>query len=396
MGTQMSRRAFVAGTLGAVAMGLGACRQDDEATEAHDNSQSLVAVVEKEQEPEEEQPAAQAEEEPMASDDADRSIRFFDLHADTVDTLCMSEYEPYASVDSSEVHEGTLASTDACVSANRMGEVQWAQCYAIWTPDECPSVSHLEFYRHGAKFFHEQMDECKDVVMQVRKGSEIMEALDAGKVAALLTVENSVAIDQDNMLDVVDEFDRDGVLMCGLTWNGANALAGGASTDLGLTDLGREYIRELEARHKVVDVSHLCDKSLQDVLDVAARPVVASHSNSRAICGVPRNLTDDQFKAMAERGGLVGLNLCTWFVHSGEGDYDVDQLCTHVEHWLDLGGEDVVAFGSDRDGSGIPAWIADCSHQGELYGKMAKKFGGEVTRKLFFENALAFFQANAK
>lgn len=388
----VSRRELVELAVGAAAAGLMGCGQE---------SESVVEVVDEEKADAATDDASAvqdgSEEEAMESSDTDAGtaiegqILSFDLHADTIDTLCMHDLEPYASADSSENHDGSLAESDASVSVDRMGDVGWAQCYAVWTPDDCPSVSHLEFYRRGASFFAEQMAEHGDVFEHVKMDTDIRSVVAGGKVAAILTVENSCALEEG--IQVVEEFERDGVLVCGLTWNGLNAVGGGASTDEGLTELGREYVAQLESRRMVVDVSHLSDQSFWDLDAIAKRPYIATHSNARAVCGVPRNLTDDQFKAIRDRGGIVGLNFHRGFVSGGE--YGFDELVAHVEHWLDLGGADCVALGGDRDGSSIPEWLRDCSTQGDLFAQMAERIGEEQARKLFFDNAADFFARNA-
>ena len=393
MAATMTRRSLVGLALGAAAAGLAGCGPEEDEAVGPSGAESIAETsLEVDSDEDEASEAADGEDDVDVSE-AMEQILSFDMHADTVDTLCMHDLEPYSSFDADDNHEGSLAETDASVSASRMGNVGWAQCYAIWTPDDCPSVSHLEFYRRGAAYFATQMKEHHDRFAWVKKGTGIRSAIERGKVAAILTVENSVALEEG--IQVVDEFERDGVLVCGLTWNGLNAVGGGVGTDEGLTDLGREYVAQLESRRMVVDVSHLSDASFWDVEAIVRRPFIATHSNSRAVCGVPRNLTDDQFKAICAHGGLVGLNFHMGFVTDGGGAYEFDDLVAHVEHWLDLDGEDCVALGSDRDGSDVPSWLRDCSMQANLYQQFAKRIGEKQTRKLFFDNAANFFARNA-
>jgi membrane dipeptidase len=231
----------------------------------------------------------------------------------------------------------------------------------------------------------------KDVFAQVRDFRDIPGILASGRVAAILTVENAAALEEG--LDVVDEYAADGVKIAGITWNGQNALGSGYETERGLSKLGRAYVAALEKRGIVVDVSHLNDKGFWELERIATRPFIATHSNSRAVCDVPRNLTDKQFRAIAERGGLVGLNFHQGFVREDGEEYGFDQLIAHVEHWLELDGEDVISLGSDRDGSAIPAWLADCSKQEGLFEKVSDRLGATLARKLFAENALRFLQA---
>ena len=321
---------------------------------------------------------------------AGSAIQVVDLHCDTVGPLGLADFEPYRSSTEAPA-SGTLAQNDCEVSASRMNGMQWAQCYAVWTPDDCPSVSYREFYRAGADWFLKQMKECADTFTQVRDFRDIPGILAAGKVAAILTVENAVALEEG--LEVVDEYAADGVKIAGITWNGRNVLGSGHESDAGLTKLGRQYVAALEEHGILVDVSHLNDTGFWELEKIATQPFIATHSNARAVCDVPRNLTDDQFRAIAERGGIVGLNYHRGFVREDDKEYDFDQLVAHVEHWLELGGEDVVVLGTDRDGATIPAWLADCSLQLDLYAQMKQRLGETVARKLFAENALRFLCA---
>ena len=147
----------------------------------------------------------------------------------------------------------------------------------------------------------------------------------------------------------------------------------------------------------VLDVSHLNDECFDEVAARATRPFVASHSNSRAVCGAKRNLTDDQFLTIRDMGGIVGLNYCSEFLSNDAtdktaADVTFDQLAAHIEHWLDLGGEDVIALGGDWDGATVPAFLSDASKMPEFQNMLSKHFGKTVMQKLCSDNALAFFE----
>lgn len=320
------------------------------------------------------------------------SLRSFDMHADTIDVLAMVGHTPYSKFN--DKFSGTLASTNAQVSADRMGDVGWVQCYSIWVPDtegdDKGDIPAIDWYHEAVKWFKGQMDQLGDRFTQVRSFSQIPSVLDEGKVAAILTVENGACVDQD--LKVVDEFAEDGVLIAGITWNFKNAMgAGNQYPDVALTDLGVKYLESLEDHGIVADVSHINEKGFWAVDRYATKPFVATHSNARAVCGHLRNLTDDQFAAIAARGGVVGLNFNESFVRDGGNAYTFDDLAAHVQHWLQVGGEDIIALGSDRDGAVVPTWIADCSSQESLFARFEERFGDDVARKLFFDNAMRFF-----
>ena len=325
--------------------------------------------------------------------DATSSLEFFDMHADTVDVLGMTSHTPYATFH--DKFYGSLVSNNGQVSVDRMGDARWVQCYSVWIPDaegdDQGDVPAIDWYREAVSWFKGQMEECGDRIEQARAFSDVAGILDAGKVAAILTVENAACLDAG--IEVVDEFAQDGVLIAGLTWNYTNAVGSGNNyPDKGLSKLGKRYLRALEEHDIVADVSHLNEKGFWELEKLATKPYVATHSNARAVCDHLRNLTDEQFSAITARGGVVGLNLNDAFVHEGGYAYTFDELAAHVEHWLDLGGEDFIAFGSDRDGAAIPTWIADCSNQAYLFGLFSERFGEDITQKLFFQNAMRFFE----
>ena len=342
----------------------------------------------------------------------------FDLHSDTIDALGMSDCEPYASHFAELLAQGVDAGGDLAhngghMALDRMGVEQgfaWCQCFAIWIPDMYHRHGAHDFYCKARDWFFGQARTHADRMTLVRDARDIDGVLAAGKVAAMLTVENASLLN--HSVRAIDELVADGVKMITLTWNDRNPIGSGNLTQEGLTTFGREAIRGFEDAKIVVDVSHLNDAGFADFLDVARRPFAASHSNSRAVCDVPRNLTDDEFRAIRDAGGVVGLNYCRSFLTTREldgasatasGDHvaaqpadDVtfDEVAAHIEHFLDLGGEDVVALGSDYDGTDVPGWLDGCEKVGGFYKLVERHFGASVACKLFFENARAFFVRN--
>ena len=146
----------------------------------------------------------------------------------------------------------------------------------------------------------------------------------------------------------------------------------------------------------MVDVSHLNDPGLWEVAKLARRPFLATHSDSRAVRDHSRNLTDQQFKAIRDLGGVVGINFCTMFladVEMGRREVTKDQLMAHILHFLDLGGEDTVVLGSDFDGATLPAFLEGAGDLGVLRELMLDAGLGEaLTDKLCFQNAMDFWK----
>ena len=326
-------------------------------------------------------------------------MRVFDLHCDTIDSLAFASYGAFSDYVQGAARGGDLAHNAIQLAADRMG-CPWCQCYAVWVPDDLTpfGMNALTFYRTARDWFMAHTTP-EGPVVQVRDARDVEGVLEAGNVAALLTIENGLPLDR---LELVDEIASDGVKMVTLTWNAANPIAHGSQATGGLTSYGREVLRALEDRRIVADVSHLNDESFWDVAHAARRPFAASHSNARAICGHERNLTDDQFRAIVDAGGVVGINYFRGFISNrvtgfdapADGEVTFDELAAHVEHFLDLGGEGTIALGSDFDGSETPAWLDACEKVVPFYHRIVERFGQGLADRMFWHNAHDFFVRN--
>ena len=213
--------------------------------------------------------------------------------------------------------------------------------------------------------------ECPAVRL-VRTAAGAERARAEGKVYAFLAVEGMEPIGTD--LTGLDRYYEAGVRMGMLTWNEENALATGAGGDpeKGLTALGRRAVRRMEERGMLVDVSHLNDGGFWDVMDLAAGPVIASHSNCRALCDVRRNLTDDQLRAVRDTGGVVGLNTYHGFVHADPARQTAETLARHAAHMAEVMGVEHVGCGFDfcefmGPGNEGAAGLADAACAGNLF-----------------------------
>jgi membrane dipeptidase len=214
----------------------------------------------------------------------------------------------------------------------------------------------------------------------------IEQAARAGRVAAVLSVENGSALDGD--LANLDRLHARGVRILSLTWNRSNDLADGAleETHGGLTPLGRRVLARMRDLRMVVDVSHLSEKAFWDVLEATAGPVVATHSNAAGLTPHPRNLTDRQLRALAARGGVVGVNFYPTFT----GGATIGHVLAHVDHLVKVMGVDHVALGSDFDGfSETVAGLEDVSRLPAVTaGLAARGYSAEDIRKILGGNAL--------
>lgn len=176
-------------------------------------------------------------------------------------------------------------------------------------------------------------------------GPQIDAAIDSGRIACVLALEGAEGVGRD--LDVLATYYRVGVRMIAMTWNRRTMMADGiGERDTGgrLTNLGVDAVAEMERLGVVVDVSHLSEAGFWHVAEVASRPFVASHSSCRALQDHPRNLTDDQLRAVRDADGFVALNAFGPFLAD---DPSVDSLVDHAEHAMAILGAERVALGMD-------------------------------------------------
>ncbi len=216
----------------------------------------------------------------------------------------------------------------------------------------------------------------------------ILQTLSEGKAAALLSVEGAEVIGCDPRR--LASLREQGFRMLTLTWNADNALAGCHLSDGGLTAQGRVFVKEAQALDILVDVSHLGARAFWNLADITTKPILASHSNARALRDYSRNLTDDQLRAIAETGGTVGLNLYPPFL----GEHaDFETLLRHLEHMLTVCGERHVALGGDLDGCDtLAAGFSSVADYADFYAFLsARGYAADLLDRLFFTNLLALF-----
>ncbi|MBQ0038500.1 MAG: membrane dipeptidase [Clostridiales bacterium] len=305
-------------------------------------------------------------------------ISYFDAHCDTV-WRCMEE-----------THQG-LRENSGHIDLRRGGVFdRYAQVFALYyDAAEAPADGLLAQCRRMYSFFRQQMAENADLITQCRTAQEIRQTTAQGKIAALLSIEGADLLLCDP--DLVVMAAAWGVKLCNPVWNRANSLSGTncEEPERGLSPRGRDFIRQLERCGIYADVSHLSDAGFWDLAAMAQRPIVASHSNSRAVCPHRRNLTDDQFRAIRDSGGVVGLNLYRPFV----GGDTMDDLVRHVEHFLALGGEKTLCMGGDLDGcQELAAGMRGLEDVSSLYAALAARgYSNDLLADLFWNNLMRLF-----
>ncbi len=192
--------------------------------------------------------------------------------------------------------------------------------------------------------------------------SHLYENKRAGRHSIMFGIENGLALEHD--LANVEHFARRGVVYITLCHNGDNDIcdsARGCSTHGGVSAFGAEVITEMNRCGVMVDMSHASEKSFYDALDISSQPIVCSHSNCKTLCDVPRNLTDDQLRALAAKGGVAHITLYHGFLRNDGTEATVLDAIAHLEHAVGIMGIEHVGIGTDFDGDGGVRGLADSS-----------------------------------
>lgn len=250
-------------------------------------------------------------------------------------------------------------------------------------------------YQHALKMIaraKEEFAKYPEEIVLTTSFDEMMQNEQAGKMSAILTVEEGGVID--GKMENLEELYRQGIRLITLTWNEENCLGFPNSKDAnvmnqGLKPFGFEVVERMNELGMIVDVSHLSDGGFWDTIKYSKKPVIASHSNARTLCNHQRNLTDEMIRALAEKGGVSGINFYPYFLNEN-GKATIDDLIRHIEHLYYVGGEDFVAMGTDFDG--FDDGELDIKHLGEipyLYEALKKrKFNDSQIEKFWHKNAM--------
>ena len=222
-----------------------------------------------------------------------------------------------------------------------------------------------------------------------RTPQELYDNKTAGRKSIMLGIENGLALEGD--VDNVAHFKRRGAVYITLCHNGDNDLcdsARGNATHGGVSQLGAKVIEEMNRLGVMVDLSHAAESSFYDALDISSLPIVCSHSSARALCDHPRNLTDDQMRALAAKGGVAQTTLYHGFLRS-DGEATVLDALAHLEHAISIMGIDHVGIGTDFDGDGGVKGFADSSEAISFTRRLlARRYSEDDIRKIWGGNFL--------
>lgn len=303
-------------------------------------------------------------------------MKLFDLHCDTL-------YRAF-------FENGGLFNNDFHISFDRIDSIEpYIQCMAVWVPDEFRNKNAIQLFENCRKKLN---DELKDTNIKIiYSQDDIIETESKKGKGVVLTVEGGAVLG--GKPENVDYLAECGVKIMTLTWNGNCELGDGIGVEgaKGLTDFGKSVIAKMEQNSIVVDVSHSSVPMFYDVAELSTKPFCATHSNSKQICPHRRNLTDEQFSIIKDKGGIVGLNLSRGFLREDEDKACMLDVLRHAEHFLSLGGEKTLAIGTDFDGTDIPIDMTGIESMNKLYELFLKhNYNEKLLEDIFFNNARNF------
>lgn len=303
-------------------------------------------------------------------------MQLFDLHCDTL-------YKAYTKGKS-------IIKNDFEISIERAGSFdKWIQCMAVWIPDSIRGEAAERLVENCCALLNSELAKCKACGINIEKIDSVLNM--RSNLNIILTIEGGAALN--GKLGNIERYRALGVRAMTLTWNGHCEIGDGAEVQnsKGITEFGKAAVKEMERCAIAVDVSHASDKLFYDVAQITERPFIATHSNSRAVCGHKRNLTDEQFEIIKNRGGIVGINFHKYFL--SEDHQSVDDIIRHTEYFLSLGGENTVAVGTDFDGGDLPEDISGIEDMHKICERFARlNYSDDLIEKIFFKNAFNFYQ----
>lgn len=314
-------------------------------------------------------------------------MRLFDLHCDTLTSLYLRNMQS---------NKENLIKNKMQVSIQRAADFDaYCQTFAIWTPENITCVEAYKNFYSVLSYFKNELIAHSNHVSLCLTAEDIRAAAKKGKVAALLSVEGGGVIMGN--LEILNDLYKAGVRIFSLTWNMRNSLADGANVKNGggITPLGKQVIGEIERLGMILDVSHLSDKGFYDVCEVSTKPFIATHSNSRTVCAHQRNLTDEQFREIVKRQGIVGINLGVNFLENNSKEASAASVVKHVDHFMSFGGENVVAMGADYDGASMPDDLNTVDKAVNVADALLKaNYSETLVNKIMYDNTIEFLERN--
>lgn len=314
-----------------------------------------------------------------------------DAHCDTISRI----YE----------NKQNLLDNDGMLDLRRMS--QGIQIFAAFIDKKDIKCSPMNYCIKLIKKYYDEIEKNSDIISPCLSYSDAEALIKRGGKGSILSIEGGEAIESN--FAAIDMYYRLGVRLITLTWNYANELADGVGEPRGggLTEFGREAVRRMNELGIIVDVSHLSERGFWDVMEITSKPIAASHSNAKSICRHPRNLTDEQIKAIVQNRGFIGINFCPAFLDDRLADLDMrgadydefiknnksssEDIVRHIEHMFSLGAAENVGLGSDFDGiAATPIDVDGADKMQYLAEKIGSAISLDAAERVAYKNFMRF------
>ncbi|MBE6729656.1 MAG: hypothetical protein E7568_05420 [Ruminococcaceae bacterium] len=299
-------------------------------------------------------------------------MNIIDLHCDTLDKLKND------STKSKHI-------TDEFLKAGGYA----AQCFAIYTPPKIKGYKATLYFKEQLKTFDKMLKESH-ILETAKDRFDIENNLKTGKISAMISVENSEFLNEN--IENFSLIGNRGVRFLGFVHNGENCLGYPCCEEnfdnmLPLKEFGKTVAEMLNGTSTYADVSHLNYGGFLSLSEIYKKPIVATHSGCYELCRNKRNLTDEQIKIIGNSGGVVGTVFYSLFLNGGNIT-EIDHIIRHIKHLINVGGEEIVAIGSDFDGIDCVLQIKNASEMQNFSGKLIKEFGYNLSEKICYKNVL--------
>lgn len=308
-------------------------------------------------------------------------MKMIDMHCDTLWKLMREK-------------DTNLMRNSFCVDVQKLRRAEsMAQFFACFI--DVSEIAGDDLYEKGYQMVLDmiarakrEFELCRKEISPALSYEDLLRNDSEGKISAILTVEGGGVLNHE--MSRLTELYREGVRLITLTWNHENCIGypNSRETEImrkGLKPFGIQAVEQMNELGMIVDVSHLSDGGFWDVLQYSRKPVVASHSNARSLCAHPRNLSDEMIRALAEKGGVAGINLYPYFVNTS-GKTTAEDVAKHITYLYNVGGEELIAMGTDFDG--FEDGESEIAHIGEM-----EVLYAAVKREGFTERQMELFQS---
>ena len=289
-------------------------------------------------------------------------ILTLDTHCDTPmffpQNIHFEQRDPRILVD---LHKMTEGRQDAVIMAAYLPQPKIGETFSSLVESTGKGLSPSDYANLIFDKIETIVEQNRSYLSLARTPADLYEDKRRGRKSIMFAIENGLALEHD--LGNVKRFAQRGVVYITLCHNGDNDIcdsARGCNTHDGVSQFGEQVIRQMNANGIMVDLSHAAEKSFYDALEISQTPIVCSHSNCRALCDHPRNLTDDQLRALAKRGGVAHTTIYHGFLRQ-QGEASILDAIEHLEHAIQIMGIDHVGLGTDFDGDGGVRGLADSS-----------------------------------